>query len=78
MCARANLQIATAGIHRTEVRMRMAMRISAQTGHSCLSVMPLLATQAGYPLPSKNISTKDATRILSIANGLRYFQHRSQ
>lgn len=43
----ANLQIATAGIHKTEVRMRMAMRTKAQTGHSCLSVMPLFATQAG-------------------------------
>lgn len=43
----AHLQIATAGIHSTEVRMRIAMRNSAQTGHSFLSVMPLFATQAG-------------------------------
>lgn len=42
-----NLQIAIAGIHRTEARIRMAMRTKAQTGHSCFSVMPLLATQAG-------------------------------
>lgn len=74
----ANLQIATTGIHSTEVRMRMAMRNSAHIGHSCLSVMPLLATHAEYPLPSKNISTKDATKILNIASGLRYFQHINQ
>lgn len=73
-----DLNIATAGIQRTEARMSTAMSTMAQTGHSCLSVTPLLATQAGYPLPSRTISKNDATRILSMANGLRYFQHMSQ
>lgn len=41
------LQIATAGIQRTEARIRIPMRPRAQTGHSCFSVIPLLATQAG-------------------------------
>ena len=41
-----DLQIATTGIQRTDARIKKAINTRAQSGQSCLSVTPLLDTQA--------------------------------
>jgi len=43
----AYLHIPTTGIQSTDMRIRNAIKMRAHSGHSCRSVMPLLATQAG-------------------------------
>lgn len=73
-----HLQIATKGIQMTAIPTSKQMRSTAQKGHSFISVCPLLAIQAGYPLPWTTKSTKLAVSINSIARGERYFQQTIQ